>query len=253
MESDALPSSHRLREDVAERVIRRRLLRRFVPLAVTVPAVVIVVPLLMPAPDGGTTSMVPAVVTLAMTAIIGFIVYRRALARELVMWRSYRLALAPNIVRRVIDGMTPVEVLRSEVTRVVAVPGQGLLVHTADPLRFVYIPEQLERFEEISAELGQWAPTQAPDRKKARLGQALGGVLGLAIVGAWIASSYVSDPRVVTASLVVLYGGIGYIGWTTVRNPNMTMRQKASILMVFGLMALGPLARYALGHMASAP
>lgn len=253
MESDAVPSSHRLREDVAEGVIRRRLLRRFVPLAVMVPVVVVAVPLLMPAPDGGTTSMVPTIVTLAITAIIGFIVYRRTLARELVMWRSYRLALTPNIVRRVIDGMAPVEVLRSEVTRIVAMPEQGLQVHTADPLRFVYIPEQLERFEEVSAELGQWAPIQPPDRQKTRLGQALGGVLGLAIVGAWGASSYVSDPRVVVASLIVLYGGIGYIGWTTVRNPNMTMRQKASILMVFGFMALGPLARYALGHLASAP
>jgi hypothetical protein len=253
MDSDALPTSHRLRQDVAEGVIRKRLLRRFIPLAVMVPAVVFAVPLLTPQPDGGTSSIVPAVVTIAITALIGFIIYRRALARELVMWRSYRLALSSNIVRRVIDGMAPVEVLRSEVTRLVLVPEQGLWVHTAAPLRFVYIPEQLERFQEVCAELGQWSAIQPPDLKKTRLGQALGVGLGLAIVGAWIASSYVADPRLLAASLVALYAGIGYISWTTVRNPNMTMRQKASILMVFGFMGLGPLARYALEHLALGP
>jgi hypothetical protein len=222
-------------------------------LAIPVPVVVIAVPFLLRQPGEDTPSMVPAVFTLAMVAIMGFIIYRRTLARELVMWRSYRLALTPNIVRRVVDGVAPVELLRSEVTRVVVVPEQGLTLHTAAPLRFVYIPEQLERFEDVVAELGQWAPIQPPDVKKARLGQALGWLLGLGILGAWGASSYATDPRVVAVSLVVLYGGIGYMGWTTARNPNMTTRQKASTLIVFGLMGLGPLARYALSHLASAP
>lgn len=222
-------------------------------LAIPVPVVVVAVPFLVRQPGEGTPSMVPPIVTLVMTAIIMLIVYRRTSARELVMWRSYRLALTPNIVRRVLDGVAPVEVLRSEVTRVVLVPEQGLTVHTADALRFVYIPEQLERFEDVVAELGQWAAIQPPDLKKARTGKALGWLLGIAILGAWIASSYASDPRVIGASLLVLYGGIGYVAWTTVRNPNLTARQKASILMVFGFMAVGPLARYALDHLATAP
>src|SRR4051812_33702843 len=109
------PGSYRLREDAGEPLIRGRMLRRLVPLMGVALVVAIVVPYLQRAPDEGSPSVMPTVLTVATTAIIGFVVYRRALARELEMWRSYRLALTSNLARRVASGVAPVEVLRSEV------------------------------------------------------------------------------------------------------------------------------------------
>jgi hypothetical protein len=66
----------------------------------------------------------------------------------------------------------------------------------------------------VRAALEQWAPIELPDRAKTRLRLGLGTVLGLAMIAAWIASSWVSDPRAVAATVTVLYGGLGYLGWS---------------------------------------
>jgi hypothetical protein len=76
--------------------------------------------MLLPTTDERSSWGVPAAVTIAMVGGFLFVVCRHTLAREREMRRSYRLALGQHVVRRVVAGVDPVELLRSEVTRIVA-------------------------------------------------------------------------------------------------------------------------------------
>jgi hypothetical protein len=171
----------------------------------------------------------------------------RALKRERETgqpsWESYQLSLTENAMRRFIGPLPAVEIVRSEVTRIIDAPGDGLTVTTADPQRFIFIPEQLIDYPSVRAELSGW---RSFERKSLlRLGAAqLGWTLLLLTL--WLASGLVREPWLAALAGTGLWVVCAISIRATLKLRLADNQYKARALGALGFFMLAPLARLAL-------
>jgi hypothetical protein len=129
---------------------------------------------------------------------VAVIVFLRRLARQARVALTYQLTMGPNVLRIVQQGMTPTELFRRDVRKIVEYPTGLRIVHGGG--RLVGVPRYLDGYETARARLAAWQPI---GRGHAIVGRAvivalmLGVVVGgmrlprpalVAVNGAWAAS-----------------------------------------------------------------
>lgn len=113
-------------------------------------------------------------------------------------WALYVLELGADQLRRTQQGGPEVILARAGIAAIEELPGQGLLVRSADEKNFVFIPAEISEFGELREHLQAWAPIRVVRRAEAARRKWLG--LGAAFgVSGWLIATMLSH-----AWLVVL-------------------------------------------------
>ncbi len=168
---------------------------------------------------------------------------RNQLGAEKLAWHSYQLSLSPNAMRRSVANLSPVEILRPDVTHIVEAPGLGLTVRTADAGKSIFIPEQLAGFQSVRSELARWRALE-PQAGQGR-GHAAQLAFSLLVLGLWLATGLVPDIRLAMFAGVLLVACLVYSLGGAQRAPA-TNDQKAWYTLGIILLMLAPVARLAL-------
>ena len=184
--------SYRLDPQAFEGITKRRIYRRiawvtaFVVLFVTIQLAV------MSTLQEGVGDSLPFSIPIILAALGfgGFRAVRMQLKNGKAAWASYQLTMSPNVLRRVIVNLPPIEILRTEVTRIVDVEAEGLTVATADRHRFIFIPRQLIGFGEVCTQLLTWRAFEAP---KLAQNRALAVSWTVLLIGSWIACGVIPN------------------------------------------------------------
>jgi hypothetical protein len=161
-------------------------------------------------------------------------------------WSTLELTVSDNVLRLQVADMAPVEVLRPNVTRIVDVPGHGLMVHTADPALSLLVSEYLLDFAELRGHLATWRPFERPavirDRAKAIS-------FSIGLLGAWVATGIVPDMTIATLAGVALVAMCSVVLRSILRSKTLNNRYKASAVLSLGMFMLAPVARWVLYFM----
>lgn len=130
---------------------------------------------------------------LLLAALCAFSCWR-TLEQTRAAWGSYVLELTEDAVLRRHRQVADLRLRREEVTRIVELPGQGMSLLTAQPTRYVNVPETVERYAEVRERLAQWRPIEQmkPHPMIQQVGFVLGGLLFLAL---WLSVGLVPDVR----------------------------------------------------------
>jgi hypothetical protein len=155
---------------------------------------------------------------------------------------TFGIALGPDVVRCVrLDGLA-VEILRTEVTRIVE-GRAGLLLRAETPARAIVVPRALDGYDDARALLITW---RTPDPVSAAARRRQAGILtgGLLLLPSYLlARDETSTELALLATL--LFAGLG--GWILVtvgREPLFNVRLKALLFVLFGWLALSVLSRW---------
>ncbi len=184
-------------------------------------------------------SALGAVGTAAIAVAVAFVLGLRRARRAM---RSLEVILSNNALRVQSSEIAPIEVVRSDVTRIIEIPGVGLAVHTRDPSKILPIPMLLEGFASLRAQLQTWRPFEpAPARGRPSAAKAAGA---LALLVPWAVAGLAPNVIVAAAAALVLVV-VGTIALrSTLRSTSNNAKAPAVISLVMIMMS--PLARLVL-------
>ena len=181
---------------------------------------------------------VPLVLVALGIGVLGALRKQRG---QLPIWESYQLALGEHVVRRSLDTLPAMEILRTEVAHIFDTPSEGLTVTTADARRFIFIPRELIGIDGVRERLSAWAALEAPPASPWLRARQLAG--GLVLLGLWLGSGFIADIRLalaVGAALIVLGA---FCMLQTLRLRVIDNGSKARALGVLSFFMLSPIAR----------
>jgi hypothetical protein len=235
-------NTYRLVPAAFEPTLRRRLRQRLRWALPSLVLVLVTVLLILTRVQPGLAETLPFSLPVVV-ACLGFGVFRSArLARRNGRsdWDSYQLSLADDGLRRVVSSLPALEITRAEVTHLFDSPGEGVTVMTADPQRFVFIPEQLEDYSGVREQLAGWRAFEAPRVRRARAVQMAWTLL---LLGLWLATGLLRDVPLALLAGVGLWivGGISIR--ETLRSGILDRRYRRRVLGLLGFFLLSPLAR----------
>jgi hypothetical protein len=98
------------------------------------------------------------------------------------IWTSYRLELSSEGLRRTQYRLPEIAIDRPEVTNIEEIPGRGLVVRTANPEVFIFVPAGLNDYAEVRSALTQWAPLTALSMRSTWWRQWMGITVALLMV-----------------------------------------------------------------------
>jgi len=237
--------SYRLDPAAFEPTTKRRIYRRYA-VAVPILAVFLVAQFAFMARLHVATSDTLRIAIPVIVALLGFSLFRAAglqLKNGKSSWDSYQLTVGPNVLRRFIANLPPVEILRTEVTQIVESRAEGITVMTADRHRFLFVPKELVGFEEVRAGLSTWRGFDAP---KVVRTQAIGAGWSILLIGSWIATGVVPDMRLAMLAGVVLLATAAFTMREISKLGVADSRQKAATVGGLALLMLAPFARLVL-------
>jgi hypothetical protein len=178
----------------------------------------------------------------------GYRGWRTQLKREKEGWDSFHLTLSPNVIRRVMANLPPAEILRTEVTQIFQAAGVGLTVKTADRHRFLFVPEQVVGFDEVSRTLATWRAFEPP---KPLQNVGAGIAMTAVLLGSWIGCGVIPDIRLAMVSGAILLVTVGFVIREISRLQIADNKTKARMLASMVIFVLAPFARLVL-HFVSA-
>jgi len=233
--------SYRLDPAAFEATVKRRVQRR---LAWALPSLLLLVVVLGRFEDR-TLETLPFTVPIVLAGLGwgGFRALKRERETGRPSWQSYQLSLSENAMRRFIRPLPAVEIVRSEVTRILDAPGDGLTVTSADPQRFIFIPEQLIGYPSVRAELSGWRSFER--QSLLRVGAAQLGWT-LLLLSLWLASGLVRDPWLAALAGVGLWIVCAISIRATLKLGFVDNQYKARALGALCFFMLAPLARLTL-------
>ena len=143
--------TYRLKPEAIEQLMHQEKTRRILGILATSAVAMFV---LVRVAAWRTELYVPIMVALAG----GGIAVVRNLQRKRAWLETYTLSLNHSLVRQARGGFPPFEIRREEVQSLVEKPGTGLRLRTASRFRYLDIPDGIEGYDEVRAELRAWAP-----------------------------------------------------------------------------------------------
>ncbi len=138
-------------------LVRRQLTRLFVFLGMILIPLVYFLPL--PKPDPASSLFTHLFPFLLVGGFVVFASYR-AVKQQVAVMREFQIWLGPDSIIRKQPNLPDLEIQRHEVTLIQEGAGSGLVIKTADSLRFLPIPHTLEEYKEVRAYLGEWGDIQ---------------------------------------------------------------------------------------------
>jgi hypothetical protein len=160
------------------------------------------------------------------------------------------LTVGENVLRVQSVEIAPVEVLRPDVTSIVELRGEGLVLHTFDSMSPVLVSEQLEGFDHLRAHLSTWRQFDPPQRARA-IGAEI--ITSVVLLGSWAATGLVRDIALAMAAGVVLIVTATLLIRRTLAAKTISNNYKASALVVLGMFMLAPVVRCVLYFVLQAP
>ena len=106
-------------------------------------------------------------------------------------WKSFRIEMTPESLRRVQNRLPDISIERSEVVNVEEMAGRGMVVRTADSEKFIFVPTAIEDYKEVREELGTWAPLVRLSAGTTWRRQWMGVTAAMLMVG-WMVATMVS-------------------------------------------------------------
>jgi uncharacterized membrane protein YfcA len=179
-----------------------------------------------------------------IVAVVLALSMRQNLRRQRAQLRTLRIGVDETALTRTQEGLTPLTIRFAEITRLAEVPGKGLIVRGQGAERVLFLPVELEGFDELRARLAtvrpiepgkpgnshlrMWAPAVVVGAllivvyRAESIGWVLaaGGTLsvGLIVCGVMIARSMHVDRRVKWANwgIVIVVLGLALRMWLVV-------------------------------------
>jgi hypothetical protein len=233
--------SYRLDPAAFEPTLKRRVRRR---LAWALPSFLLLVLVLAHFQDSVLATLPFTVpIVLASLGWGGFRALKRERETGKPSWESYQLSLSENAMRRFIGHLPAVEIVRSEVTRIIDAPGDGLTVTTAERGRFIFIPEQLIGYPGVRAELSGWRSFERQSLLRVGAAQLAWTLLLLSL---WLASGLVREPWLAALAGVGLWVVCAISIRATLKLGLVDNQYKARALGALCFFMLAPLARLTL-------
>jgi hypothetical protein len=189
----------------------------------------------------GPTPLALGLVLLLLMLVPAFVLGRR---RARAAYQAFGLALGQDVIRCVQLDVPPVEMFRTEVTKLVE-GRTGLLLRAEAPARAIVVPSRLDGYAEARAQLVTWRtpePMSAASRRR-RVGLLAAALL---LIPSYLLGQFA--PSTTLALLgTVLFGGLGaWMLFTVVREPLVSGRLKVLLLVVVGWFAVSLLSRWGL-------
>jgi hypothetical protein len=164
---------------------------------------------------------------------ITVIVFMRAAAKQARRVVTYQLTMGPNVLRIVQQGMTPTEVFRHDVRKIVEYPTGLRIVFGAG--RMVGVPRYVDNYEAARARLAAWQPIGRGSATWSRF--VIAAVLLGVVVGA------LPLPRLALTAVNTAWAvSLAFYLWLVSRSA-LAKKQRAGIYVAFGGMLLWALWR----------
>lgn len=158
---------------------------------------------------GWASTIVVGAITTVVIAITMYWSWKKQDAR----WRTFRVAISGDELTRTQEGFDDVRVGASAISRMVRIPGRGLMIYTGRAQPAIVVPDTLERFEDFCALAQRFRPIEVKARSLFRPWLAIPA--GLAFLALYTAFERAADPRlrVGLGALIVCLFGIGAWRW----------------------------------------
>jgi hypothetical protein len=173
---------YKLAPDFA-RALRRRVLTVTIPLNLIIVAVGLGIAVVRVGSFAGLWIAFPVLI-----AVLSVSLYR-GYRRQISQVGSFELALAPDHVTRTVAAFPPLTLRRDEILRISEHASGELTLHVQDPRRALRIPSQIERRNELRAELATWQAIEPAGKLHTRFWSLAASVLVvIAFVVTWTSS-----------------------------------------------------------------
>jgi hypothetical protein len=169
---------------------------------------------------GWVSTIVVGAITTAVLAITMYWGWKKQVAR----WQTFRVAISSDQVTRTQEGFDDVRVGASAISRMVRIPGRGLLIYTGRAQPAMVVPDTLERFEDFCALVQRFGPIEA--RTRSMFPRWLAIPAGLAFMGLYAAFERSADPRVKVGLGALIACLIGIGAWRWHGSPEIDQRTK---------------------------
>ena len=156
------------------------------------------------------------------------------LRRQTKAYRSFRIVRDGDTVTRHIDGFEELTLRRSEVERLLVIPGEGLLLTTADRHRQLFVPDALDDYQGFVHAVSSWAPVEEQARRS--LSQYLPLVIFAISAGLLAISLHAERFGVLAPVNILLVTGLGTGLFYTFRSPHIARWAKLGSLLVIPLL-----------------
>jgi hypothetical protein len=107
-------------------------------------------------------SLLVVTVSAVFTVSIGFWSIFRSLRLRRRDWDSFELTLTEGRILQAMDAHTDLVLLRSDVTGFDETKGRGFFIKTDDGHCFIYVPAELDGYEDLKQRLSEWRAFPRP-------------------------------------------------------------------------------------------
>src|SRR6266478_3163220 len=156
--------------------------------------------------DWGTT-IFSTVLVIGIVALTMYFSFRKQVAR----WRTFRVVISNDEIVRTQEGHEDVRVAAGSISRMVRIPGRGLLIYTGHSHPAITIPDTLERFEDCCTLAQRLRPIEARTRSFLRPWLTIPAALALMYVYSEFERS--ANLRVVLGLGAILAGTMAFGAW----------------------------------------
>jgi hypothetical protein len=184
-------------------------------------------------------ALVGPVVVIVVSAVTIAVAWRRTFKHGRVGWASYELTVEPDSVRRLHEGMPPMELARGEVVRV-AENDEGMTLLTSRLDRFVFVPRALDGYEEVREHVRAWAPQGAAEAPK---GAVIVIARSLVLVAAWVTVGLATTVPLAASAAAVAFALGAWSIYDIVKSPVIEARRKPILAAAFAFIILATLPR----------
>jgi len=155
------------------------------------------------------------------------------------VWLTYRLELSNDALRRTQYRMPEISLQRGDVIELEEMPGRGLTVRTGDSELFIFVPLEIDRYDELRSELANWAPVQRLSTATTWRRQWLGIMAAVAIVAWMVATMWVRNVAFVVPSAFAISVFLLWAFIAAQRSRHLDRRTKIGMyLVIFPILAL---------------
>ena len=183
-------------------------------------------------PGGWGTTIFSAALVIGIVAVTMLFSLKKQMAR----WRTFRITMSDDQILRTQEGHEDVRVAASSISRLVRIPGRGLMIYAGAVRPAITIPDTLERFEDCCALAQRFRPIDV--RTRAFLRPWLAVPAGLAVMCIYYGFERSTDSRVIVGLGVVFAAVLGLSAWRLYGNPDFDRRSRNRVVLVLVFMVL---------------
>ena len=160
----------------------------------------------------------------AFVSVIVAITLYWSYKKQVARWRTFRVAVSSDQIIRTQDGFDDVIAAASAITRMVRIPGRGLLIYTGRAQPAIIIPDTLEAFDDCCALIQRFGPIDV--RPRSAFPRWLAIPAALAFMGVYVAFERSPDLRVMSGLGVLMACMMVFGAWRLYSSPDIDKKSK---------------------------